>query len=159
MRLFTFEHELTTDDWYTPPAIFDALDITFDLDPCAPPGGVPWIPATNHYTEADDGLLQPWEGRVWLNPPYSKTRPWIERLAEHGDGIALLPADTSTVWFHAAVLERADGICFLRHRLRFVRFDPGKETSARYPSILVGYGDEAAEAVVACQLGWVVDQR
>jgi hypothetical protein len=28
-------------EWYTPPEIFEALGLTFDLDPCAPPGGLP----------------------------------------------------------------------------------------------------------------------
>jgi hypothetical protein len=44
------------------------------------------------YNKNDDGLKQEWKGRVWLNPPYS--RPLIEcfvkRMAEHGNGIALL---------------------------------------------------------------------
>lgn len=26
-----------SDDWYTPPEIFTALALTFDLDPCPPP--------------------------------------------------------------------------------------------------------------------------
>lgn len=41
-------------EWYTPPEIFDALGLRFDLDPAAPPGGVPWVPATRHLSK--DGL-------------------------------------------------------------------------------------------------------
>ena len=89
-RLFDVGHELTSDDWYTPPLVFDALGITFDLDPCAPPGGVPWIPAPRWFTESDDGLSQPWRGRVWLNPPYSSPAPWLEKFVDHGDGVALI---------------------------------------------------------------------
>ena len=44
------------------------------------------------YDRNMDGLSLKWEGRVWLKPPYS--RPLIEqfvrKLAEHGNGIALL---------------------------------------------------------------------
>lgn len=44
------------------------------------------------YNKEQDGLKQKWEGRVWLNPPYS--RPTIEhfitRMVEHNNGIALL---------------------------------------------------------------------
>ncbi len=144
----------TSDVAFTPPHIFDALGIDFDLDPAAPPGGVPWIPATSHYSEIDDGLLQPWHGIVWLNPPYSNPRPWIEKLAAHGDGIALLPADTATGWWHDYVIG-ADAFVFLRGRLRFIRHSPGNETSARFPSVLAAWGDVSAEAVRQCGLGWV----
>ncbi len=158
MRLFESEWEPDNDTAYTPPAIFEALDLEFDLDPAAPPGGVPWIPARKIYTESDDGLTQPWEGLVWLNPPYSNPAPWIETLHHHGHGVALLPADTATAWFHQWVVT-ADALCFIRHRLRFIREDRGLETSGRFPSVLVGYGEQAAVAVADCQLGWVVDQR
>ena len=144
----------STDVCFTPPYIFDALGITFDLDPAAPPGGVPWVPATNHYSELDDGLLQPWHGHVWLNPPYSNPRPWIERLATHGDGIALLPGDTATSWWHEYVVS-GDEFCFLKGRLRFIRSNAGTETSARFPSVLVAWGNECARAVRECGLGWV----
>ena len=93
----------TSDVWFTPPHIFDALDIDFDLDPAAPPGGAPWIPATNHYSEIDDGLLQPWHGLVWLNPPYSTPRLWIERLRKPGEGVALVPAHAAAAGWHDAV--------------------------------------------------------
>ncbi len=154
MRLFATDWEPTTDDWYTPPAIFTALGIDFDLDPAAPPGGVPWVPAKEFYTEADDGLLQPWSGRVWLNPPYSAPALWLERFRDHDDGVALVAADTSTAATQG-LLASAQGVCFIRHRLRFVRFDASVETSARFPSLLVGYGSVGGAAVRQCGLGWV----
>jgi len=58
------EHEPcigATDDWYTPPNIFDALGLIFDLDPCSP-GPAHWVPARKIYTKEDDGLVQPWSG-------------------------------------------------------------------------------------------------
>jgi hypothetical protein len=56
------EHEPSigqSDDWYTPPEIFDALRLTFDLDPCSP-GPAHWVPARQLFTLRDDGLAQPW---------------------------------------------------------------------------------------------------
>lgn len=146
---------LDTDDWYTPPYIIDALGLTYDLDPCSPPGGLPWIPAAQHYTEADDGLIQPWHGRVWLNPPYSAPWPWIEKLAHHGNGIALIPADTSTRGWHRWAIT-AHSACFLRDRVQFVRLNNDNVTSARFPSVLLAWGEACAAAVRNCQLGWVV---
>lgn len=77
-----------TSEWYTPPGVFEALGVEFDLDPCAPPGGLPWIPAKRSLSFKDDGLRAPWEGRIWLNPPYGNhTVRWLARLADHGVGI------------------------------------------------------------------------
>lgn len=80
----------STDEWYTPKEIIDALG-EFDLDPCAPMRPL-WRTARVMYNKEQDGLKQKWEGRVWLNPPYS--RPTIEhfitRMVEHNNGIALL---------------------------------------------------------------------
>ena len=79
------------DDWYTPKFIFDGLQLTFNIDVAAPPGGIPWIPARRYYTMEDDGLSQPWEGLVWCNPPFSKLTPWVDRFIEHGNGVLLTP--------------------------------------------------------------------
>ena len=148
-------HISDSDDYWTPPSIIQALGVErFDLDPASPPNGVPWIVAGKIYTQADDGLVQPWYGLVWLNPPYSEPAPWIERLANHGHGIALLHADTATAWWHHQVL-RGDVICFLRHRPRFVRGD-SSIGSARFPAVLVGFG-AGAPYVRDCGLGWVVE--
>lgn len=92
------QEQLTSDDYYTPKAVFDALGIRFDLDVCAPPGGVEWVPAEKYYTMAEDGLTAPWWGRVWMNPPYSNPGPWVRRFLDHGNGIAYLPFAKSG-WF------------------------------------------------------------
>ena len=80
----------SSDEWYTPKEVLKALG-RFDLDPCAPVHPL-WPTAEVMYDRDMDGLSLKWEGRVWLNPPYS--RPLIEqfvrKLAEHGNGIALL---------------------------------------------------------------------
>ena len=53
-----------TSEWYTPPEIFAALKLTFDLDPGIPvPVPALWVPAKRIYTHEDDGLAQP--GMVW----------------------------------------------------------------------------------------------
>jgi phage N-6-adenine-methyltransferase len=142
-----------TDDWYTPPYIIDALGLTYDLDPCAPVGGVPWIPAAEHYTEAEDGLSRPWSGRVWLNPPYSDPAPWVVRLMDHGNGIAFIQSDTSTRLFQSAA-EKADALCFVRGRVKFVQPGDDRGWTARFASLLVAVGEENAAALHRSNLGW-----
>lgn len=58
-------------EYLTPKYILDAIG-PFDLDPCASIVR-PWPTATKHYTRFDDGLMQPWDGLVWLNPPFGRS--------------------------------------------------------------------------------------
>ena len=84
----------TSDDWYTPPYIFEALRLEFDMDVSAPPQGVPWIPAKRFLSIIEDGLETEWAGRVWMNPLYSDPLPWIDKFIAHGNGVALVPTST-----------------------------------------------------------------
>jgi len=143
-----------SNEWWTPRHVFDALGLEFDLDPCAPPGGVPWLPAKHHYSIEDDGLSKPWFGRVWLNPPYGREAgAWMIHLAQHGHGIGLVFSRTDVAWWHLTVPD-ATAVCFVRGRLTFV---PGSGQSAPGnsggPSALVAYGDDCAEAVARSGLG------
>jgi hypothetical protein len=93
--------EETTNVWLTPPALIRVLG-HFDLDPCTPIRR-PRDTADRHYTESDDGLPQPWEGRIFLNSPYgTETFRWIRRFAEHKRGVALIFAGTDTAASSAA---------------------------------------------------------
>lgn len=133
-----------TDVWLTPPAILDALG-PFDLDPCSSVGR-PWDTAAKHYTIEDDGLAQEWEGRVWMNPPYgAQTGVWLERLAQHGDGVALIFARTETRMFFDWVWPHASALLFIQGRLHFHRPDGERaRANAGAPSVLVAYGKDAA---------------
>lgn len=126
------------DEWLTPPEILRALG-PFDLDPAAPVVR-PWDMAVRHYTKIDDGMAQPWEGRIWLNPPYGReTFRWLARLAEHGSGIALIFARTETVGFHEQIWAKAHATFFFRGRLRFHRVSGERGGTANAPSCLVSY--------------------
>ena len=80
-----------SDEWYTPSTLFEQLGLRFDLDVASPTDNKSHVPADRKYTIEDDGLVQPWTGRVWMNPPYSKPAPWVEKWLNHANGIALLP--------------------------------------------------------------------
>lgn len=139
-----------TDDWLTPPEILAALG-PFDLDPCASESD-PTRCAPRYYDEG--GLDGPWEGRVWLNPPYGQqTGRWLEALADHGRGTALIFARTETEMFHRFVWERATALLFLEGRLYFYRPDGTRANgNAGGPSVLVAYGDDDAKRLAASRL-------
>ena len=139
-----------SDTWLTPPEILRALG-KFDLDPCAAPDPKPWSTAEHHYTLPTDGLTTPWFGRVWCNPPYSRaTGTWLHRLADHGQGTALVFARTETSWFIDTVWERADAVLFIHGRLHFHHADGSRaKHNAGAPSCLVAYG--ASDAAILAQ--------
>jgi hypothetical protein len=135
------------DEWLTPPEILAALG-PFDLDPCAPINR-PWDMAANHYTVSDLGLMRPWSGRVWCNPPYGQqTGLWLRKLAGHGIGTALVFARTETEMFVSEVWSRADAVLFMAGRLHFHHVD-GTRAAANSgaPSVLIAYGQRDVDAL------------
>lgn len=152
-----------SDDWFTPPHIIEALG-AFDLDPSTSTAR-PFDTAAKHYTIKEDGLSQPWVGFVWMNPPYSDPLPWMRKMADHDNGIALVFARTETSWFRSQVWARASALLFLDKRVGFLR--PGDKSAVRAqgghgggsPSVLVGYGDDAAGRLLRSGLpGWYTEQ-
>lgn len=137
-----------TNEWLTPPTILRALG-EFDLDPCSPVSR-PWDTAKTHYTMVDNGLIQPWFGRVWLNPPYSTELlgRFVSRLADHGCGTALIFARTETDAFFSHVWERASALLFIRGRLNF-HFPDGARApgNSGAPSVLCAYGADDADVL------------
>lgn len=137
----TFERTInTTDEWYTPREIIESLG-EFDLDPCAPVAPL-WSTAKNAFTKHDDGLSQEWFGRVWLNPPYSRPliERFVEKMAEHNNGIALLFNRADSKMFHEQIFDKATAILFMRKRIRFYRPDGTQGGSPGCGSVLIAYG-------------------
>lgn len=138
------------DDWYTPAWLLDAIGIRYDLDVCAPRNpAARSVPADVYYTEDDDGLTQPWYGRVWCNPPYSNSQPWAERMAEHGNGIWLSLARNGK-WI-VPLLDRAS-VVRLWVQAKFTLIN-GHENSVPNAELLVAFGDECGAALADASLG------
>jgi phage N-6-adenine-methyltransferase len=135
---------MVSDNWLTPPEIIKALG-EFDLDPCCPKK-MPWATARRFYDKEANGLVQPWNGRIWLNPPYSREAvKWLAKLADHGRGTALIFARTETKWFVDYVWKRASGMLFIHGRVTFcdITGTPASGNSGA-PSVLVAYGKQDA---------------
>ena len=120
-----------SNDWATPQKLFDDLNTEFgpfDLDVCAEAWNAK---CTRFFSPSDDGLLQPWSGRCWMNPPYGRQiGRWIEKAyREAGNGctvVCLIPARTDTSYWHTYVM-KADVIRFLRGRIYFVQRERERE--------------------------------
>lgn len=148
-----FDHsQNSTDEWYTPLEILDALG-TFDLDPCAPINPL-WPTASVMYNKKDNGLQKEWFGRIWLNPPYS--RPLIElfvrKLADHNNGIALLFNRCDNNMFHEVIFKKATAMKFLRHRIKFYRPDGTRGGSPGCGSVLIAFGESNAKVLKDCNI-------
>ena len=142
------------DEWLTPPEILAALG-RFDLDPCAP-AVRPWDTASRHFWA--DGLDMPWEGRVWCNPPFGREAvKWLRKLAEHGDGIALIPARTETAMFTECVWGAADAVLFIKGRPHFHYVDGTRAPfNSGAPICLIAYGIHNVAALHSSGLGPVL---
>lgn len=131
-------------EWATPREFFERVDARyhFTLDVCATAENAK-CPA--FYTRADDGLAQPWRGRVWCNPPYGRgVGKWLEkawRSVQSGEAelvACLTVARTDTAWWHEwAVLAEVE---FVKGRLAF----GGADNPAPFPSVLLVFCDAPA---------------
>jgi ParB family chromosome partitioning protein len=124
-------------EWYTPPRYIEAVRLVLgdiDLDPASCAEAQENVRATRYFSKEDDGLRQPWKGKIFLNPPYAVgfVDKFIDKLIGHfenGDvprAIVLTNNATETRWFqHLAA--RATAICFPKRRLWFLH--PGRKPS------------------------------
>jgi hypothetical protein len=123
-------------EWETPPEILADLG-PFDDDPARP--------------GCNDGLIRAWQGLVWLNPPYPPWA-WLERLARHGQGIALIFARTETRGFVAWVWGQADALLFLAGPPHFYQHGLRARGNSGGPVVLVAYGAMAVHRLRASGL-------
>jgi phage N-6-adenine-methyltransferase len=130
-----------TCEWATPPELFAKVDaeFRFDLDACATAENAKCV---RYFTRKDNGLAQPWTGRVWMNPPYGRTiGQWMRKAWESvqsGEAelvVCLVPSRTDTSWWHD-FCEGAE-VRNIRGRLRF----GGAANSAPFPSAIVVFRD------------------
>jgi site-specific DNA-methyltransferase (adenine-specific) len=126
-----------SDEWSTPADLFAELDseFGFTLDPCATSENAK---CPSYFTRAENGLAQPWTGRVFCNAPYGRViGDWIRKAWESVQSgqaelvVCLVPARTDTAWWHD-YCEQGERR-FLRGRVCF----GGGDSAAPFPSVLV----------------------
>lgn len=138
-------------EWYTPPDIIESARLVMgaiDLDPASHPTAQKSIRATKYYTANDDGLSHKWEGRVWMNPPYSQ--PLIEHFCNKlvldleskvTAAISLTNNGTETVWGQT-LLGACRAACFPSGR---VQFWSGREFATPLQGQMICYFGDAID--------------
>jgi hypothetical protein len=137
---------------YTPKWIFDALGLAFDLDVASPQNHKTHVPATAFYTALDDGLSQPWYGRVWCNPPFAKATLWADKFLAHNNGVAIFP-NSNSYWVDR-MWESDAAIIKLPYKTFYDRPD-GTSKRIMYTTYLIAVGDENIAALRASKIGKV----
>lgn len=144
-------------EYYTPPEVFEALGLQFDVDAAAPGvGGVPLpviaTPARRFITPDLDAMAPTtsWgtgATRVWLNPPYDRISAFLQRavksVAAGGSVLALLPSRTDSGWWSSIVMQEATAVLFARRRIHF-NTALGRAGSPAFGSVFVMLGEDAA---------------
>ena len=115
-------------EWYTPSPVVEAARAVMggiDLDPASSAAANETVQAATYFSRADDGLAQPWAGRVFLNPPFSDAARFISKL----------------------MAERAAGRVTEACVVTFASLDTAwARTLALYPLVSTGTGDPRAMA-------------
>ncbi len=116
-----------SDEWMTPKELLDSVVSVLceiALDPCAErsDSGAN-VPARAHLTKKDDGLQSDWADTVYINPPYSRSLEFVQKLIAEwrenrvSQAIALLASRTDRDFFQ--LLHEVAPVCFVRGRILF----------------------------------------
>lgn len=131
---------------FTPPWLLERVRRVMgaiDLDPCSCTEAQANVGAGRWYSAADDGLDQPWAGRVFINPPGDRRgalpkRFWCKLAEEVAAGnvvevtwLAFNLAQLRTLQVDSQLLPECD-VCVLRERIRFTGDSPTKDNAVLY---------------------------
>lgn len=136
-----------TDEWYTPPYVFEAMGVRFDLDVAMPNEVLPWIPADWSYYR--QSLESRWSGFIWMNPPFGGRNglvPWLDKFIAHGNGVALVPDRTSAPWWQATA-PQMHGLLFVSPKIKFIGADGNPGRSPAQGTTLMALGKKGLLAL------------
>lgn len=122
-------HSHESPDWYTPATIVDAARTvmgSIDLDPCTDFEAQKTVKATRYYLPPEDGLLHPWEGNVFINPPGGQVNVFWKKLMDScvdqflWVGYSLEQLQTLQNVSDVIPQSKQFSMCIPKHRIAFV---------------------------------------
>ncbi|MBI4853559.1 MAG: hypothetical protein HY819_17335 [Acidobacteria bacterium] len=144
---------------YTPAKYMEMVSTVLgeiDLDPasCAKANEV--IKAKKYYDLESNGLVQPWYGKVFVNPPYAEMLPWVSKLIDEyhnkevEEAILLSNPSTDTTWFNhlcsASPYRCSPVFCYIQGRIKFLSPDKSvRVNQPRNPSMFTYLGKNKAK--------------
>ena len=149
------------DNWFTPAVFIEAARLVMgniDLDPASCDYANQTVKADTYYTVETNGLRQEWFGRIWLNPPYSSTQAFIEKLltSDFEQAIVLINNSTETYWFRKLV-EFASAIVFVTGRIKFEREDGPRKTPLQGQAIIYFGNRVDVFRDIFSEFGWYIN--
>lgn len=136
------KHSAASQEWYTPPEFIEAVhDVMggIDVDPASSDDANCRVRASRFFTKDNDGLAQPWPGRVFLNPPTGLVKKfWVKLTQEVAAGRTQEFIYLGYSLEQLQTLQNAEGaeffpqdhslsLCFPRKRIKFIK--PGQAVS------------------------------
>ena len=134
----------SNNSWCTPESVLSLVRKFFggqiDLDPCSNEHAT--VRARTEYRLPTDGLVEPWFGKIFVNPPYGRDTErktnldhWVRRCVkareqEGAEIIALLPASPETQRWHKHIFPTATAFCYPEGRIEFVEAPPQRQEFA-----------------------------
>jgi len=155
MRRSAALHSSAHSDWCTPLPIVTAARIAMDgidLDPASDADANRLVGAKKFYALSEDGLTQPWFGRVFVNPPGGQVRPFWCRLIEHWMQRETMGGMEQAIWIGYSLeqLQQLQGIapcspldfplCVPKKRIKFYRTDGGKADAPTHANYICYLG-------------------
>jgi len=118
-------------EWRTPSLYINAVKNVLgeiSIDPASNAEAQAYIQAKTYYTANNSGLNHSWEGKCFMNPPYSRdlipkfANKFVKELevGNISSGIVLVNSATDTGWFHL-LHKQAAAMCLTKGRIGFLK--------------------------------------
>lgn len=139
-------HLKKSSEWFTPPAYIEAARSTMrgiDLDPASCAEANEAVKATKWFGKEENGLLQPWFGTVFINPPGGLVKEFWCKLVEEWKAGRV----TQAIWVGYSLqqlqtLQRFETtpldfqLCFPKKRISFIKLDELSKTSPTHANYI-----------------------
>ncbi len=136
-------------EWHTPPKFIEAAREvmgSIDLDPASSEYGNQVIRAKKIYTKDNSGLVHPWYGNIWMNPPYNNslvndfTKKLVDELPNISQACVLVNNATETKWLQN-IMKHCNMVCFVKGRIKFIDVNGNATGSSLQGQIIMYFGE------------------